>query len=137
MASHESEARYQYSFFTKYGKTIVAALYSLALILVPQLTGDGRWDRDEILVFAVSVGNVILVYYVPLNNSYKWVKTVVHFFLAALGVAQLQLVDGSLSGDDWMLVLAAGLSVIGVTWASAASLKQLQPVVVGKGFTTG
>lgn len=119
----------------KYGKSIVAAVYAVAVIAIPMWTGDRHIDPSEGILVAIAVGNALLVYVVPLKPEFKSIKSVVNAIMAALSVALAQ-IAGGLDANDVLLITAAGLSVLGVTLAPAASTKGTTPVVVGPGLDT-
>jgi hypothetical protein len=129
------------SAWRKYGKTWLAGLYGIAVIAIPMWSGDKHIDPKEGLIIVVAVGNALLVYFIPNKSSFRWAKTLINAVLASVAVAQTFILNGAgvdtLDANDWLLVIAAGLAVLGVTIAPAASVKQPDPVIVPTGVTTG
>lgn len=123
------------SMWGKYGKSIVAAIYAVAVGAIPMWTGDRHIDASEGILIAVAIGNALLVYIVPLKPEFKSVKSVVNAVMAALSVALAQ-IAGGLDINDTLMVAAALLSALGVTLAPAASTKGNTPVAVGPGLDT-
>jgi uncharacterized membrane protein YjjP (DUF1212 family) len=120
----------------EYGKTIVAAFWPVVALIIAQYSGDGRIDTIEGIVLATAIGNVIVVYIVPLNESFRTVKSAVNALLAAIAVAQVLIGNGgwsSLDLNDWYQIIAAALLSLGVLVAPAASLRQQVPVRVRTG----
>lgn len=120
------------TWFTKYGKSVIAFLFVVYTVVVPQLSGDGVLDNQEKIVIAMAIANNLIVYIVPLSPAFKAVKSVANFVLAVLIVAQTQIADGWQS-DDLGILLGAVVAALGVYIAPAASIKQPTPVAVGTG----
>lgn len=118
----------------KYGKSIVAFLYAIAVVFIPLFSGDHHIDPSEGIIIALAVGNNIIVYLVPLTPRFASVKTVVNALLAALAVVQTT-IEGGITGNDWLLIAAAFFGALGVWLAPAASTKGPDPVVVRSGLT--
>jgi peptidoglycan/LPS O-acetylase OafA/YrhL len=129
------------SVWRRYGKTWLAGLYTVATVAIPMWSGDHHFDFAEKMIVGTAVGNVLLVYYVPNKTSFRWAKTLINAILAAIAVMQTILADGgdiaTIDANGWMLIIAAGLAVLGVTIAPAASVKQPDPVIIPPGLTTG
>lgn len=109
-----------YGKFQMYGKGIVAALYAVAVVAVPQFTGDGRVDAPEGVAIAIAACTAVLTYLVPLMPSAPWTKTAIGAALAGLQVAATVIGSG-LDGDDLVLIAAAVLAALGIAVAPAAS----------------
>lgn len=122
----------QLNLWEKYGKSLVAAVYAVAIVAIPLWTGDRHIDPSEGIVIATAVGNAVLVWVVPLRPTFKSIKSVVNAIMAGLAVAQTQ-IAGGIDANDTMMIAAAVLAVLGVTVAPAASLGGQQPVRVGTG----
>jgi hypothetical protein len=124
------------SFWQRYGKSVVAFLFTLWTVIAPLITGDGRLDRDEWIIFAIAVGNNLLVYIVPLNPLWESGKTWINAVLAALAAAQTVIVDG-LQPDDWTIIIGAGLGILLGWYAPAISMNHTtEKVRVTSGFTS-
>lgn len=120
----------------KYGKAIIAFLFALWTVIAPQLTGDGKWDLAEQLVFAVAVGNGLLVWIIPLNPAWSAGKTIINGVLSALAAAQLVIFDG-IQPDDWTIIIGAFLSVVMGWVAPTHSMRgTTEQVKVTSGFTS-
>ncbi|MEU7904098.1 hypothetical protein [Actinoplanes sp. NPDC049118] len=103
-----------------YGKSIVAALYAVAVVAVPQLSGDGRVDPSEAVAIGIAVCTALLTYIVPLVPSAPWVKTAIGAVLAGLQVATTIIVGG-VDSNDALLIAFAVLSFLGIAVAPAES----------------
>lgn len=119
--------------WSKYGKSIVAFLFTLWTIIAPLWFGDRHIDPAEGIIIALAFVNNGIVYIVPLNPGFKSIKTVVNAFAAALVIAQTLIIDG-LQPDDWTYILGAFIGALGVAFAPAISEDQPEPVAVGNGF---
>jgi hypothetical protein len=108
------------SFVQQYGKAILSALYAVAIVAVPLVSGDHHIDPSEGIIISTAIGGALLTYIVPLKQEFKSVKTWVHAVLAGLAVAQTQ-IAGGIDANDVLLIVAAALSVLGVAVMPAAS----------------
>ena len=127
----------RFGFLQTYAKSIVPFLFVLWTVFSPQWFGDKHWDRNEIIIFAVAVGNNLLVYIIPNTPRFKGVKTTINAILMALAVAQTLIIDG-LQPDDWTIIGGALLTGLGVTYASSVSYpNSANPVVVPSGVVSG
>jgi hypothetical protein len=106
----------------EYGKSILAALYAIAVTVMPQLSGDGKVDPAEGIAIAIAVCTALLTYLVPLVPSATWVKTAIGAALAGLQVATA-VIAGGVDSNDWILIAAAVLSALGIALAPATSPK--------------
>jgi hypothetical protein len=125
----------------KYGKTFMTGLWAIASVVIPLYSGDKHIDPKEGVIIAITVGNVLLVYFIPMKTSFRGAKSFINAVLASLAVLQTFVLNGAdieaLDWNDWAMVIAAGLAVLGVTVAPAASVQQPDPVIVPTGLTTG
>lgn len=103
-----------------YGKSIFAAVYAVAVVAVPLLSGDGHIDPSEGVAIGIAACTAILTYLVPLVPAYPWTKTAVGAVLAGLQVATTVIVGG-VDGNDWLLIAAAVVSALGIATAPAVS----------------
>lgn len=103
-----------------YGKAITAALYAIAVVAVPLASGDHHVDPDEGVAIAIAACTAILTYLAPLAPGARWIKTAVGAVLAGLQVAATVIIGG-IDGNDWILITAAVLGALGITFAPAIS----------------
>jgi hypothetical protein len=103
-----------------YGKSIVAALYAIAVVATPLFTGDHHIDPSEAVAIGIAVCAALLTYIVPLVPSAPWTKTAIGAVLAGLQVATT-LIVGGVDGNDMLLIAFAVLSALGITIAPAVS----------------
>jgi hypothetical protein len=103
-----------------YGKSIVAALYAIAVVATPLFTGDHHIDPSEAVAIGIAVCTALLTYIVPLVPSAPWTKTAIGAILAGLQVATT-LIVGGVDGNDVLLIAFAVLSALGITIAPAVS----------------
>lgn len=106
--------------FQTYGKSIVAAIYAVAVVAIPLATGDGHIDPAEGVTIATAIATAALTYLVPLVPSAPWTKTAVGAVLAGLGVLSTVIGDG-IDANDMLLVAASVLGAVGITLAPAIS----------------
>jgi hypothetical protein len=108
--------------FQTYGKSIVAALYAVAVVAVPLFSGDHHIDPSEGIAIAIAASTALLTYVVPLVPSAPWTKTAIGAVLAALQVAATVIVGG-IDSNDWLLIAAAFAGALGIALAPAISPK--------------
>jgi hypothetical protein len=106
--------------FQTYGKSIVAAIYAVAVVAVPLFSGDGHVDPSEGVAIAIAVCTAVLTYLAPLAAGARWVKTAVGAVLAGLQVLTTVIVGG-VDGNDWLLIAFAVASFLGIAVAPAMS----------------
>lgn len=106
--------------FRTYGKSIIAALYAVAVVVIPLWSGDHRIDASEGIAIGIAVCTALLTYVIPLVPSAPWTKTAVGVVLAALQVAATQIIGG-IDGNDVLLILAAIAGALGIGVAPAIS----------------
>lgn len=116
----------------KYGKTIVAFLFTVYTVVQPLWFGDHHIDPDEGIIIALAVGNNLLVFIIPIFPGFKGAKTVITAILASLAVAQTVIADG-FQPEDWPMIIGAGIAALGVFIAPAISNVEGQVVRVGTG----
>ena len=104
----------------KYGKGIVAFLYAIAIIVVPQLSGDHHVDASEGVAIGIAVCTAALTYLVPLAPTMPWAKTAIGAAMAGLQIATTVIIDG-IDGNDILLITFAILSALGIALAPAVS----------------
>ena len=79
---------------------------------------DGRLSLTEFLSIAIALAGAITTYVVPRLQNAQWLKTLCAGVTAALVFAVSALVDGSISGQEWVMVLIqllAGLGIVAAT----------------------
>jgi hypothetical protein len=103
-----------------YGKSIVAFLYAVAIVGVPLFTGDHHIDPSEAVAIAIAACTAALTFLVPLVPSAPWTKTAIGAVLAGLQIATTVIVGG-IDGNDMLLIAAAILGALGITFAPAYS----------------
>lgn len=108
--------------FTTYGKSIVAFLYAVAVVAVPLFSGDHHIDPSEGVAIAIAACTAALTWLVPLVPSAPWTKTAIGAVLAGLQVATTVIIGG-VDANDWLLIIAAGASTLGIALAPAVSPK--------------
>jgi hypothetical protein len=118
------------SWASKYGKTVTAFLFTLYTVLVPLISGDHKLDGGEWVVFAIAVGNNLLVYIIPMSKSFASSKTVINSILAALAMLQTVL-GGGIDMNEVALIIGAALAVLGVNIAPAFSPNESVKVDLG------
>jgi hypothetical protein len=107
--------------FSTHGKAIMAFLYAVAIVVLPQLTGDKHLDAAEGVAIAIAIVTAVATYLVPLAPNSAGIKTVIGALLAGLQVAATVILDGALQSDDILLIGAAVLAALGIAVAPAAS----------------
>lgn len=106
--------------FQTYGKSIVAALYAVAIVAIPLFTGDNHVDPAEGVTIATAIATAALTYLVPLVPTARWTKTAVGAVLAGLGVLSTVIGNG-IDANDLVLIAASVLGALGITLAPAIS----------------
>lgn len=116
----------------KYGKSIIAFLFTVYSVVQPLWFGDHHIDPDEGIIIALAIVNNLLVYLIPLSPGFKGAKTIIMALLAALVAAQSAIADGW-KPEDWPIVIGAFVAALGVFLAPAISTSGPVPVEVGTG----
>jgi len=106
--------------FQTYGKSIVAAVYAVAVVAVPFWSGDHHVDPSEGVAIGIALCTALLTYLVPLVPGARWAKTAVGAVLAGLQVATTVIVGG-VDSNDWLLIAFAVASFLGIAAAPAVS----------------
>lgn len=105
-----------------YGKAVWAALYAVAVVVIPLVSDDRRVSGPEAVAVAIAACTAVLTWLVPLVPTATWIKSAVGAMLAGLQVLATVL-DGGVSGNDWLLILAAAAGALGIAAAPAFSTK--------------
>ena len=103
-----------------YGKSIWAFIYAVAVVAVPLVSGDRHVSGPEAVAIAIAAFTAALTWLVPLVPSAPWTKTAIGAALAGLQVLATVL-DGGVSGSDWLLIAAAVTGALGIAVAPATS----------------
>lgn len=100
---------------SRYAKAIVAILTAAATVLVTALA-DSVVDLSEGLGVAVAIVNAVAVYLIPNLSAGvgRYAKLIVAVVGTAIQAAVPLVVDGSISGSSWLLILLAALGAISV-----------------------
>jgi peptidoglycan/LPS O-acetylase OafA/YrhL len=104
----------------KYGKAIAAVIGAILTAVYAATSGDNRIEPDEWLAVAIAATTAIGVYLIPLDARFRWGKTAVGVLLAVLQAATT-LILGGLDSNEWILLVLAGLTALGVIAAPAIS----------------
>lgn len=109
-----------------YGKAWVAIATAAATALYAAL-GDDRITAQEWVQISIAAATAIGVYAVPLDPRYRWGKTAVAVILAVLQ-ALTTAVLGGVERGEWVVLLLAALTAIGVASAPAVSTNGVSSV---------
>ncbi|MGI5211871.1 hypothetical protein [Plantactinospora sp. CA-290183] len=104
----------------KYGKALVAVAGAALTVAYGALSGDQQIDPDEWLQIAIATATAVGVYLVPLTPQYRWAKTAVAVVLSVLQVLATVILGG-LDSNEWIALVLAALTVLGVGAAPATS----------------
>ncbi|MEN3609348.1 hypothetical protein [Plantactinospora sp. ZYX-F-223] len=104
----------------KYGKALAAVAGAALTVAYGALSGDQRIEPDEAVQIAIAAATAIGVYLVPLTPQYRWGKTAVAVVLSVLQVLATVILGG-LDSNEWIALLLAALTVLGVGAAPAVS----------------
>ncbi|MFY1686509.1 hypothetical protein [Plantactinospora sp. WMMB782] len=104
----------------KYGKALAAVAGAALTIAYGALSGDQRIEPDEAVQIAIAAATAVGVYLVPLVPEYRWAKTAVAAVLAVLQVLATVILGG-LDSNEWIALLLAALTVLGVGVTPAVS----------------
>lgn len=107
--------------WSTYGKSITAAIYAVAVVAVPFVSGDHHVDPSEGVAIAIAACTAVLTYLAPLAPGAPWIKTAVGAILAGLQVLATAIVGGGINGNDWLLVAAAVAGALGIAVTPAMS----------------
>lgn len=111
--------------FRIYGKALIALLIAGLTALASALTDD-RITSPEGIQIAVQVATTAGVWLVPIVPQWPWAKTGIAALLAVLNLA-VTLIDGGISGAEWVNLALAGLGVLGIAAAPATSTTSPAP----------
>lgn len=102
-----------------YGKTIVAVALAVFTAVQAALP-DHLVNNTEAVQILIQFFLALSVYLVPVVPQYKWVKSAIAVVLAVLQVLVTLVVDGW-QFTDWMPLLIAAATAVGVTLSPAVS----------------
>lgn len=103
-----------------YGKSIVAVLGALVLLVIPMYTGDHHIDPSEGVAILLGVLQAVGVWLIPLAPQAKWAKTGVALLTTLGNVFAVQLLGG-IDGNDVAILITAVLTFFGIAGAGAIS----------------
>ncbi|MBF9135420.1 hypothetical protein I0C86_41960 [Plantactinospora sp. S1510] len=104
----------------KYGKALAAVAGAALTVAYGALSGDQRIEPDEAVQITIAAATAISVYLVPLTPQYRWAKTAAAVALSVLQVLATVILGG-LDSNEWIALLLAALTVVGVGAAPAVS----------------
>ena len=104
----------------KYGKALAAVAGAAFTVAYGALSGDQRIEPDEAVQIGIAAATAVGVYLVPLTPQYRWGKTAVAVVLSVLQVLATVILGG-LDSNEWIALLLAALTVLGVGAAPAVS----------------
>ena len=107
-------------FLSRYGKALVAVVGAALTVAYGALNGDRHVDSEEGVQIAIAAAAAVGVYFVPLAPQYRWGKTAVAAVLAVLQVLATVILGG-LDHSEWIALVLAALTVVGVGAAPAVS----------------
>lgn len=102
------------------GKSIIAFLYALAVVLIPFIDGRHTPTPTEWVQIAIAAATAVSVYLAPLIPQAPWAKTAVGATLAGLQVLVALIGDG-VNGNDLLLIIVAVAGACGIALAPAQS----------------
>lgn len=103
-----------------YGKSILAFVGGVVLVVIPFVSGDKHVDPSEGVAIAIGAVQLAGVWLVPLAPQAKWSKTAVSFLMTMLQVLGVVILGGVDTNDVGILVTAV-LTFFGVAAAGAIS----------------
>jgi hypothetical protein len=104
----------------KYGKALAAVAGAALTVAYGALSGDQHIDPEEGVQISIAAATAVGVYLVPLVPEYRWAKTAVAAVLAVLQVLATVILGG-LDSNEWIALLLAALTVLGVGVTPAVS----------------
>lgn len=102
-----------------YGKALVALLIAGLTGLASALT-DNQVTSGEGIQIAIAITTTAGVWLVPIVPQWPWSKTGLAALLAVLNLS-VTVIDGGISGAEWVNLALAGLGVLGISAAPATS----------------
>lgn len=105
---------------TNAGKSIIAFLYAVAVVVIPFIDGGGAPDSGQWVSIAIAAVTAAGVYLTPLIPQAPWAKTAVGALLAGLQVL-VTVIDGGVNGSDVLLIVVAVATALGIQLAPAKS----------------
>jgi hypothetical protein len=102
------------------GKSIIAFLYALAVVIIPFVDGGHAPTSTEYVQIAIAAATALGVYITPIIPQAAWAKTAIGAVLAGLQVL-VTVIDGGVSGNDVLLIVVAVAAAVGIQLAPAAS----------------
>lgn len=102
----------------RFNKFWLAVLATIVQALIPVLDDDVI-DRMEWVIVAIAAVNAVMVVVIPnlpVGGLVNYLKSFTAAAMAALTLMTTLLVDGTLSGTDWLNIGVAVLAALGI-WA--------------------
>lgn len=107
------------NFWAKYGKSITAAALAVFMAIEAGYT-DHHLTSVEAVQTIIAAFTALSVWLVPVVPTHKWVKTAIGVVMSLLQVLVTLVVDGW-QWTDWMPLLIAAATALGVTFTPAVS----------------
>lgn len=101
-------------------KSFVAALYAVAVVAVPLLSGDHVPSPAQWVQIVIAALTAVLVYLVPLVPTAPWLKSAVGALLAGAQVL-VTVIDNGVTGNDYLVIAFAVAGALGIVLAPATS----------------
>ena len=105
------------------GKSIIAFLYALAVVLIPFIDGRHTPTPTEWVQIAIAAATAVSVYLTPLIPQAPWAKTAVGATLAGLQVL-VALIGNGVNGNDLLLITVAVDGTFGSSLSPANSINK-------------
>jgi len=102
------------------GKAVIAFLYAVAIVAVPLFAGDHRPSPAEWVSIAIAAVTALSVYITPIIRQAPWTKSAVGAILAGLNIL-VTVIDGGITGHEYLTIAFAIMAALGITLAPAAS----------------
>lgn len=107
------------SFFRQYGKSLAAVVGAVVMGLYVALS-DGRVSATEWALLVQAGAVAVTVYLAPMVPGARWVKNAMAA-VGAVGEALVLVLPGGLTGQEWVGLLVAVGTVLGVAGMPAVS----------------
>lgn len=102
------------------GKSIIAFLYALAVVIVPFVDGGRSLSTAEWVQVCIGATTALGVYIAPLIPQWPWAKTAIGALLAGLQILTTVLIGG-VTGSDLLQIVVAVAAAVGIALAPAQS----------------
>lgn len=105
---------------TTAGKSIIAFLYALAVVIIPFLDGGHAPTATEYVQIAIAATTAAGVYLAPIIPQAPWTKSAVGALLAGLQIL-VTVIDNGVNGADVLMIVTAVAGALGIYLAPAVS----------------